>query len=97
MDLKPAFYNVKYGTSGRFHVGFIAPDVAESLSKNGLTTQDFAGYVVLKNVQDDDGSYIDEVSSLRYGEFVSLNTYMIQKALKKIESLEQEIKQLKGE
>lgn len=90
MGLKPAFYHVKHGTSGRYHVGFIAPEVADSLEDNGLSTQDFAGYVVLDNFMNDDIPY-NKISSLRYEEFIPLNTYMIQKLMARVEELESKL------
>ena len=46
--LKPSFYRYNAGQSGRFHVGFIAQDVEQAIAEGGITTQDFAGLVQLK-------------------------------------------------
>ena len=96
MKLKPAVYHYNNNQSNRFHTGYIAQDVEEAVLSVGLTTQDFAG-ISKAPVEDDDGNIIDYHYYLRYSSFVPLNTYMIQKALKRIEALEAEIKQLKGE
>ena len=45
----------------------------------------------------DGATHFDELYSLRYEEFIALNTMMIKVAFKKIADLEQEIKKLKGQ
>lgn len=94
-DLKPAYYKYNHGTSGRYHVGFVAQDVEEAVVNNGITTQDFAGLVQMKE-KPDDGLYDDQYY-LRYENFIALNTYMIQKLMKRIDELEAEVNTLKGE
>ena len=88
-SLKPAYFKLNNGTSDRYHIGFIAQDVREALLNNNLTTQDFAGFGILKFNNE------PEFQALRYEEFISLNTYMIQKLTKQIEDLQQEIENLK--
>ena len=90
-ELKPVTYKYNDGTSGRKHLGFIAQDVKNAINKSDLTTKDVAAYV---SDLCEDGT---ELLSLRYSEFVALNTHMIQKCLAKISSLEDEIKLLKKE
>ena len=90
-ELKPVTYKYNYGTSDRKHLGFIAQDVKNAIDKSDLTTKDVAAYV---SDLCEDGT---ELLSLRYEEFVALNTHMIQKCLAKISSLEDEIKLLKKE
>lgn len=95
MRLKPARYQLKSGASGRLHTGFIAQDVERALSESGLTTKDFAGLTItpVEEVNEKDG--IDDVFyRLRYGEFISLNTYMIQTLYRRISELEEKIKSL---
>ncbi len=92
MSLKPTQYKMNSGTSGRYHTGFIAQDVERALLDTGLTTQDFAG-LTIEELADDfvkDG-VTERFYELRYGEFVSLNTYMIQKLYRRIEELESKI------
>ena len=48
----------------------------------------FAGFVSMHNITDPNGEEHEEMSALRYGEFVSLNTYMIQKLMARVEELE---------
>ena len=83
--LKPKRYKYNNGTSDRYHTGFIAQDVVESLEDAGLTTQDFAA-VVLRGMGTE-----DEYWALRRDEFVSLNTWQIQKLKKRVQELEDKI------
>lgn len=96
MDLKPIAFKYNNGTSNRFHFGFGANQVRETLLNNGYTTQDFAGFVQSKdNPNEEDYCGVDNPMGLIYTEFVSWNTHMIQKAYKKIETQQQEIEELK--
>lgn len=94
--LKPSFYRMNDGTSNRFHLGFIAQDVEESLNSSGLTNSDFAGVVRADKSGKMSGT-LDDKYSLRYTEFISLNTYMIQKLDRKFEDLEARIAMIEGE
>lgn len=85
--LKPSFYKYNNGQSGRFHVGFIAQDVEEAIAEGGMTNQDFAGLVQLKEKAEMLGGYEDQYY-LRYENFIALNTHMIQKLMKRVEELE---------
>ena len=87
--LQPVSYMFKNGTSGRTHIGFISQDVEEALSACGLTSLDFAGFV--KSPKRDDNEQVIEGKydyALRYGEFIALNTYMIQKLMARVDELE---------
>lgn len=79
LSLKPTTFKYNSGTSGRFHLGFIAQDVEKAMLDAGLSSEDLAA-LVKDPVQEvlDDGIE-DFRYSLRYGEFIALNTYMIQK------------------
>lgn len=95
--LKPTQFKFNNGTSGRYHIGFISQDVGDAIVESGLSTQDFAGYVkapkegfTLESDEADCSYY------LRYNEFVSLNTYMIQKLYKRVEELEKELLEYKN-
>ena len=98
--LRPVTYKFKNGTSGRTHYGFISQDVEDSLEELNLTGQDFAGFckdVQVKNGQvalDGNGDQIYDYS-LRYTEFIALNTYMIQKLQAENNELKAEIQELK--
>lgn len=93
--LKPTQYKLKNGQSGRYHTGFIAQDVEDALEYSGLTNKDFAGLTILpvQEVNPKDG-IDDEVYRLRYGEFISLNTYMIQKLMREVAELKEQIQKL---
>ena len=102
--LKPWAYRMVLGSSGRFHVGYAAQEVEEALIKSGLTTDEFAGVIKEKT----DREYWDEVYggipkgmeeyeySLRYEEFIALNTHMIQKAMDRLDKLEAKLRLYEG-
>lgn len=105
--LSPVQFKFIDSTHDRFHYGFISQDVEDAIIKSGLTTKDFAGFC--KDVKrdenglpvlDDKGNQI-YTYSLRYNEFIALNTHMIQKLQsencelkERIDSLENTIKQM---
>ena len=80
-NLRPVNYKYNDGRSQRFHTGFIAQEVDEALKLAGLTRADFAGLCIADEGTD------KEYWGLRYSEFVSLNTYEIQKLKKDLNSL----------
>lgn len=104
-DLKPTLYRLKDNESNRIHTGFISQDIEESLANNNLTSLDLAAFCKDKakeTVTDKDGkeTEIDKLDengnqeynySLRYEEFIALNTHMIQKAFAKIEEQQKQI------
>lgn len=92
MSLKPSSYRLNKGNSQRFHIGFIAQDVEEALLNNGLETSDFAGFVRCAGAHDVHDQYLDQCY-LRYSDFISLNTYMIQKLYREIEQLKSKLNQ----
>ena len=101
-NLKPTLYKYKIGH--RKHIGFGARAVEKALKKAGLNTEEFAGILIDRNVDigkdevlDLEGNtHFDELYYLRYEEFISLNTLMLQKALSRITELESIIKEMKG-
>lgn len=100
--LRPITY--KYNVGRRDHIGFIAQEVEEALLASGLTTEQFAGIIIEKDVNmnpDYDSSLSDEENaaneehydtlySLRYEEFISL-------LVKKVQDLQNQINEMKGE
>lgn len=78
-DLKPSSFKFIDGTSGRRHLGFIAQDVEASITRAGLTTKDFAGFVIGEN-----GDY-----GLRYSEFIAILTAKIKQLETRIAELEE--------
>jgi uncharacterized repeat protein (TIGR02543 family) len=107
--LKPQTFKFIDGTSGRTHSGFIAQDIEESLAEVGLTALDFAGFckdvkterfenaetgeVTFKEVLDENGNP-QHIYSLRYEEFIALNTYMIQKLQAEKSELQDKVSRL---
>jgi len=100
--LDPIAYKYKIGH--RMHLGFGAQSVEKALLNSGLTTEEFAGIVISEDVdigEDERMSptgekHFDKIYSLRYEEFIALNTMMIQKLQKKINILESKIKRITG-
>ena len=103
MKLQPVSFLFKDGTSGRTHIGFIAQDVEQAMSECGLTDLDFAGFCKDQKIDSKlvDGEEVNEpildengnpeyIYSLRYEEFIALNTYAIQKLWNRVEILEKE-------
>lgn len=102
--LKPISFYRKKGD--RRHFGFGAQSVEKALQEVGYTSQDFAGLCFdtkTKTVKNEEGKEVEvpildengneELSySLRYEEFISLNTWQIQKAKERISNLEDIVK-----
>lgn len=96
-NLKPTQYKMIDGESGRYHIGFISQDVEENLQEQGLTSLDFAGFIktpkrAVRN--DEESEIVDYHYSLRYDEFVALNTHMIQKLMTRVAELENKLEAL---
>lgn len=101
-------YNAKENVGHRDHLGYIAQEVEDALAASGLTTEQFAGICIENDVTldfDDDTALTDEereankihydkLYSLRYEEFIALNTHMIQKAYSIIEEQQTKIDNL---
>lgn len=99
--LKPITYIYK-NKGHRNHIGFGARQVEEALIDSGLTTEQFAGILKDEDITisaDEMGTeedvHFDELYSLRYEEFIALNTLMIQKQAKQIEEQNKTIEDLK--
>ena len=75
--LKPVTYKFINTENGRTHYGYISQDVEDALNELGLTGMDFAGFC--KDTYLDKDGNISTNYSLRYSEFIALNTHMIQK------------------
>lgn len=78
--LDPVRFKYNEGTSGRYHVGYIAQDVEAALASAGLSTQDFAGYVDID----------------RKGELGLIYTEFIALLHRKIKKLEQRINEMES-
>lgn len=100
--LKPVTYKMIDGASDRTHYGFVSQDVEDALLEVGLEGKDFAGFCKDTKVDGGGNKILDENGneiydySLRYAEFIALNTYMIQKLQNEIADLKAEIAELKS-
>ena len=98
--LNPVVY--KYKVGHRRHLGFGAQSVEKALLDSGLNTEDFAGIVVEEDVDIDDSylslggsNHFNKLYSLRYEEFIALNTMMIKKLQERIKDLERQLVEIK--
>lgn len=87
-NLRPVTYKYNDGTSDRLHTGFIAQEVQEALNKANINSKDFAGLVIF------DRDTENELWTLRYSEFIALNTAEIQKLKTRVTELEFKLKTL---
>lgn len=110
MRLRPVSYkyNAKENVGHRDHIGYIAQEVEDALLDSGLTTEQFGGICIETDVDfnmDYDSEmteeelaagniHYDKLYSLRYEEFIALNTHMIQKALNVIDEQQMKINEL---
>lgn len=93
--LKPVIYKMNDGTSDRYHVGFISQHIEESMQEIGMDSKEFAGFIKSPAL-DNEGNEIDGEYdySLRYTEFIPLNTAMIQEQQKIIDEQQKTISNL---
>ena len=75
--LQPCIFKLDNGTSGRYHTGLVAQDVELMLAECGIPTSDFAGFIKMED------SY-----ALRYGEFIALLIWQVQKLKARVKELE---------
>lgn len=107
--LIPVSFQFVDGTSGRTHIGFISQDVEQAMTEVGISDLEFAGFCkdVKRIIVEDENGFTkagdicydsegnpEYIYSLRYEEFIALNTKMIQLQQSKINSQEQKIKEL---
>lgn len=83
--LKPSLFKYNDGTSDRLHIGFIAQQVKEALDEAGIDPKDFAALCIEQNRGG------TEDWSLRYSEFIAMNTLEIQKLKARVEELEKSL------
>ena len=81
-NVTPVRYKLNDGTSGRYHVGFIAQDVEQAMESAGVSDMEFGGWI--KDV-DEDGN---TVYMLRYTELIAVLWAKIRKLEQRIEVLE---------
>lgn len=98
-DLKPTTFLFKHqAINNSRYCGFLAQDVVQTLQNHNINEKIFYSY---ENVNNDlfysTGEDNGKKYSLQYNSFIALNTHMIQKCLKRIDELENEIKTLKAQ
>ena len=90
-ELRPVTYKLKGETHDRLHTGFIAQEVEESMQRHAISNEEFGALCF--DTDDDNIKHY----SLRYSEFIALNTMEIQKLKKEVEELKTELKTIKEE
>lgn len=83
-------YKLNDGTSGRYHVGFIAQDVEEGMSRFGIDSMEFGGFVKDKDAEGND------IYMLRYEEFIAIILAAVQQQQKVISDHEERLKKLEA-
>ena len=89
-NLNPVIFKYNDGQSDRYHTGFIAQEALQATKIANLTTQDFAA------VCQEDINIPESQWGIRYEEFISLNTWQIQKLKSRVSKLEAKIAQLEA-
>ena len=98
--LQPVTYRFIDGASGRIHVGFISQDVEDAMVQVGLSDLDFAGFCKDKALDAEENPILDDrgdptyIYSLRYEEFIAINTAVIQRLQAKFINLEQRLERI---
>ena len=87
--LTPCSYKLIDGTSGRTHLGMISQEVEEALNTCGISSVDFAGFIKSPKMDDKNNVVEGEYDyALRYGEFIPLLIWQVQKLKARVAELE---------
>lgn len=98
--LQPVTYRFIDGASGRIHVGFISQDVETAMAQAGLSDLEFAGFCKDKALDAEGNPILDDhgnptyIYSLRYEEFIAINTAAIQRQQQIINMLVKRVSKL---
>lgn len=84
----PRRFQYNHGTGGRYHTGYITQEIQEALRIANINEKELAAICTFNKVTG------EEYSALRYDEFIALNTWQIQKAKRRITTLEDYIQKL---
>lgn len=88
--LEPVRYRYNAGSSGRYHTGFVAQQVAEAAAAAGLTLGDLAA--VVRFTDEEAAARTDGCRwALRRDELVALNTSQVQRLKRRVAALEQRL------
>jgi len=91
-DLSPSrFLWNNQNSSDGYHLGFVAQDVRSCLENNNLTINDFSALKFEGNLETESGYW-----TLNKEEFISLNTWQIQKLKARVQELENIVTELKA-
>lgn len=85
-NLQPRIFKYNDGTSNRYHTGFIAQEVKDAMDSANVNTTEFAALVIQEREEE------LRYWSLRYEEFIALNTREIQKLKARVAELEAMVK-----
>lgn len=83
-------FKLNEGSSGRYHVGFIAQDVEAGMEKFGIDSLEFAGFIKDKDKNGND------IYMLRYNEFIAMLVAAVQVQQKVIVDHENRLKKLEA-
>lgn len=103
------FKNTENSNHDRIHIGTTAQGVEKAMEEVGLDALELAFFckdVAKREVENEDGTLSEELvldedgnktynHGLRYGEWIMLNTHMVQKLYKKVDEQQTEIDELK--
>ena len=92
--LTPCTYTWKDEEDGALNIGYSAQQVKQALYEVGLTEKDFAGLSIQYDEEIDKQFGIKDFHTLSYEEFGPIYAAVLQRALKKIDELEERIKKL---
>lgn len=82
--LTPRRFKLNNGTSDRFHIGFIAQEVEETMTDAGVDSLEFGGFI--KDADDETG---EPLYFLRYEEFIGILVAKVKQLEKRIQQLEE--------
>lgn len=80
-QIMPKRYKINNGTSGRYHVGFIAQDVEQAMTLAGVDALEFGGWI-----KDEDQSG-NPIYMLRYTEFIAILLAKIKQLEDRLEAM----------
>jgi hypothetical protein len=83
-------------------MGMISQDVEDAMNEIGMDSMEFAGFVksprygtkIVEGKEVETDEIVGYDYALRYGEFTSLNTHMIQKLMARVDELEKKLEAL---
>lgn len=83
--LKPCRYKLNYETNGKYHTGFVAQDIKDSMDSSGISEEELSAFIDDKEPD----SYTGARYRLAQDELIALCVNEIQKLKQKIKDLEE--------